>query len=193
MKIFICCSKYFYDKVTSIKIELEKEGHEITLPNSFDKPFMEEEIKILGKEQHAKWKSDQLRLQEDKIKYNDAILVLNFEKNGQANYIGGATFLEMFKAWELKKEIYLFNPVPENILKDGAWIDAKSLFQEKAQELVGPTPSYKTVRESGPDHDKHFVVAVYIGDEKYGEGEGKSKQDAEQEAARNALQSKGWK
>ena len=81
----------------------------------------------------------------------------------------------------------------ENILKDGAWIDAKSLFQEKAQELVGPTPSYKTVRESGPDHDKHFVVAVYIGDEKYGEGEGKSKQDAEQEAARNALQSKGWK
>ncbi len=81
----------------------------------------------------------------------------------------------------------------ENILKDGAWIDAKSLFQEKAQELVGPTPSYKTVRESGPDHDKHFVVAVYIGDEKYGEGEGKSKQDAEQEAARSALQSKGWK
>ena len=118
MKIFICCSKHFYDKVDSIKKELEKEEHEITLPNSFDKPFMEEEVRNLGKEQHAKWKGEMLRLQEEKIRNNDSILVLNFEKNGQANYIGGATFLEMFKAWELKKELYLFNPIPDNILKD---------------------------------------------------------------------------
>ena len=84
-------------------------------------------------------------------------------------------------------------PLVEEILKEGAWIDPKSLFQEKAQEHAGITPSYKTLRESGPDHDKHFVVGVYVGKEKYGEGEGKSKQDAEQEAARNALEWKGWK
>ena len=64
---------------------------------------------------------------------------------------------------------------------------------EKAQEYAGLTPTYKTVRESGPDHDKHFVVSVSVGDKIYGEGEGKSKQDAEQEAARVALESKGWK
>src|SRR3990167_7532557 len=84
-------------------------------------------------------------------------------------------------------------PLVDDILKGGAWIDSKSLFQEKVQEHVGLTPSYETMRESGPDHDKHFVVGVYVGKEKYGEGEGKSKQDAEQEAARTALVAKGWK
>jgi len=84
-------------------------------------------------------------------------------------------------------------PLVDDILKGGAWIDSKSLFQEKVQEHVGLTPSYETMRESGPDHDKHFIVGVYVGKEKYGEGEGKSKQDAEQEAARTALVAKGWK
>jgi len=80
----------------------------------------------------------------------------------------------------------------EDIVKQGTWIDAKSLFQEKAQEHASTTPAYKTIRESGPDHDKHFVVGVYIGKDLYGQGEGKSKQDAEQEAARSALKEKGW-
>ena len=55
------------------------------------------------------------------------------------------------------------------------------------------TPAYKTVRESGPDHDKHFTVTVSVGNEVCGEGKGKSKQDAEQEAAQHALESKRWK
>jgi ribonuclease III len=79
------------------------------------------------------------------------------------------------------------------IMKDGTWIDAKSLFQEKAQEFKGHTPIYKTVKESGPDHDKHFTVRVSVGDDVYGEGDGKSKQDAEQSAARQALEKQGWK
>ncbi|MDO8569598.1 MAG: ribonuclease III [bacterium] len=81
----------------------------------------------------------------------------------------------------------------EEILESGDWTDAKSRFQEKAQEYTGLTPVYKTIRESGPDHDKHFTVSVFVGKELYGEGEGKSKQDAEQEAARNALELKEWK
>jgi len=84
-------------------------------------------------------------------------------------------------------------PLSEAIIKSGAWIDAKSLFQAKAQEIEGLTPVYKTIKESGPDHDKHFTVGVYIGEKLYGQGEGKSKQDAEQEAARIALVEKGWK
>jgi ribonuclease-3 len=83
-------------------------------------------------------------------------------------------------------------PLTEDIVKSKAWIDSKSSFQEKAQENLGTTPTYKTVRETGPDHDKEFVVGVFVGGEKLGEGEGKSKQDAEQEAARNALKNKGW-
>ena len=99
------------------------------------------------------------------------------------------------QGYEIAKNFILAHVAPliEDILKGGDWIDAKSLFQEKAQEHTGLTPIYKTIRESGPDHDKHFTVSVSVGEESYGEGEGKSKQDAEQEAARAALDSKGWK
>ena len=60
-------------------------------------------------------------------------------------------------------------------------------FQEKAQEHTGTTPSYKTIEETGPDHDKQFRVGVFIGGEQIATGVGKSKQDAEQQAARNGL------
>lgn len=85
-----------------------------------------------------------------------------------------------------------FTPLIHKIISDGAFIDSKSLFQEKAQEYDGITPSYKTVKESGPDHEKRFTVGVYIGKELIATGEGKSKQDAEQLAAREALHKRGW-
>jgi ribonuclease-3 len=83
-------------------------------------------------------------------------------------------------------------PLADSIVESGSWIDAKSLFQSKAQEEMSQTPIYRTISESGPDHDKHFTVGVFVGDERMGVGEGKSKQDAEQEAARDALKTKGW-
>lgn len=113
MKIFICCSKYFYNQIPEIKERLESEGHKITLPNSFDEPFKEEETKKIGKEEHLKFKQKMMRLHEPKIKRNDAILVLNFKKNNIPNYIGGATFMEIIKAWELKKKIFFYNPLPK--------------------------------------------------------------------------------
>lgn len=75
----------------------------------------------------------------------------------------------------------------EQILKDGSWIDPKSRFQELAQEHEGFTPSYRVQEESGPDHDKVFVVGVYVGQKLYGTGQGSSKQAAQQAAATNAL------
>ncbi|HEY4496227.1 MAG TPA: ribonuclease III [Candidatus Paceibacterota bacterium] len=83
-------------------------------------------------------------------------------------------------------------PLLPKIIKEGFWMDAKSRFQEKAQEIVGVTPSYETLKEIGPDHDKHFTLGVFLGKEKIAEGEGKSKQDAEQAAARAGLQIKKW-
>jgi len=118
MKIFICCSKHIYDRVPPIKEYLEKAGHRITLPNSFDAPMKEEEMKKLSRKEHASWKGEMLRLQEKKIREVDALVIVNFEKHGQENYIGGATFLEMFKAWELGKKIFLMNPIPKNIFED---------------------------------------------------------------------------
>ncbi len=80
----------------------------------------------------------------------------------------------------------------DHVIETGAFIDAKSLFQERAQEHTSITPSYKVIREVGPDHDKKFIMAVYIGTEKIAEGEGKSKQEAEQAAAHKGLKVKGW-
>ena len=118
MKIYICCSKHFYNKIPEIKEKLEKQNHEITLPNSFDNPFREEEIKEMGKGEHIEWKRKMMKDQTKKIESNDAIMVLNFEKNGQLNYIGGATFMEIVKAWELGKLIYLYNEIPESLFTD---------------------------------------------------------------------------
>ena len=79
-----------------------------------------------------------------------------------------------------------------NILKEGAYLDAKTLFQEKSQEQMNTTPHYKLINEEGPDHDKTFTMAAYIGGEKVGEGQGGNKQEAEQNAARTSLENKGW-
>lgn len=86
---------------------------------------------------------------------------------------------------------YIF-PMTERIVTEELWVDAKSKFQEKAQDKVGITPSYRTLKETGPDHDKKFTVGVFLGEHKVAEGEGNSKQDAEQNAARKALKEKNW-
>jgi ribonuclease-3 len=83
-------------------------------------------------------------------------------------------------------------PRTENIIENSLWVDAKSKFQEKAQEFTGVTPAYQTLEETGPDHDKHFKVGVFIADSLVASGSGKSKQDAEQESARNGLKIKKW-
>jgi ribonuclease-3 len=83
-------------------------------------------------------------------------------------------------------------PLIDAIVSNRTFIDSKSKFQEASQEHVGITPSYRLVREQGPDHNKVFVVSVMLGEQDVAEGEGKSKQEAEQQAAEKALAVKGW-
>ncbi|MDQ5911932.1 MAG: ribonuclease [Patescibacteria group bacterium] len=80
----------------------------------------------------------------------------------------------------------------DGIVENRSFIDAKSRFQEEAQEKVGATPLYKLLKESGPDHNKVFTVGVFLREEMIVMGEGKSKQEAEQDAAEKALKQKGW-
>lgn len=80
----------------------------------------------------------------------------------------------------------------EPIVDNKLWIDSKSHFQEKAQEVFSATPEYRLLSESGPDHDKTFTMGVFVHDKLLGQGKGASKQDAEQVAARKALEAKGW-
>jgi len=118
MRIFITASKSAYDRVKEIKSQLEKAGHYVTPPNGYNQPDQESATQKLTPEEYSDWKASMIREDGRIIAAHDAILVLNFDKHGQHNYIGGATFLEMFKAFDIGKTIYLFNPIPNSILTD---------------------------------------------------------------------------
>ena len=80
----------------------------------------------------------------------------------------------------------------DRIVEKKLWQDAKSRFQELSQEKVSTTPSYELVAQEGPDHDRTFTVGVYLKNVKIAEGQGRSKQEAEQDAAEKAIEEKGW-
>lgn len=80
----------------------------------------------------------------------------------------------------------------DDVIDQKKFIDSKSKFQELAQEHVGATPRYELLKEFGPDHDKLFTVGVFLGDTHIATGEGKSKQEAETQAAYKGLVAKRW-
>lgn len=139
----------------------------------------------------------------EKIDLNDFLLL----SRGEAKDIGrarqyilanameaviGAIYLD--KGYEGAKGFILKFIVTElpQILEGNAYKDFKSKFQEKAQDQAGITPTYEVLKEWGPDHAKHFRIGVFLEKDLIGEGEGPSKQDAQQEAAKDALEKKGW-
>ncbi len=75
----------------------------------------------------------------------------------------------------------------DGILKTESWRDPKSHLQEVSQSIDGLTPQYRVIEEVGPDHEKIFTLAVYVGSELMGKGTGHSKQIAQQMAASAAL------
>src|SRR3989338_4287835 len=84
----------------------------------------------------------------------------------------GAIYLD--QGYDITRQFitrYIISKLPE-VLELGLWMDPKSRFQESAQELIGLTPTYKVLKEEGPDHDKIFVVGVYLDHEKIAEGQG---------------------
>ena len=118
MKIFIICSKAFYKNIAPIKAKLEEKGFDVTLPNCYDEPDAEKKAYDLGGNAHSEFKALMYRKSLEIIKKMDAVLVLNYDKNGNKNYIGVATFLEMYEAFMNDKKIYLYNDIPEGMLYD---------------------------------------------------------------------------
>ena len=84
--------------------------------------------------------------------------------------------------------IALVEPEADRIVENGLERDHKSRLQEWTQQEEGTTPVYRTVMEQGPDHAKEFTVQVLVSGEVYGRGRGRSKQTAEQKAAKEALE-----
>lgn len=76
----------------------------------------------------------------------------------------------------------------EEVIAKGLYKDAKSLLQEQSQKNLKVTPAYRVLKEEGPDHDKRFLVGVFFSETEIARGEGPSKQEAELDAARNAIE-----
>lgn len=140
----------------------------------------------------------------DEMGFNDFLLLSKGEarETGKARaYILANTFEALLGALYLDQgydacdeflKKYLLVNLPE-IIKEGLYKDAKSKFQEEAQERVSITPTYRVMKEWGPDHEKKFTVGVFLHQELVAEGEGLSKQEAEEAAAKQALEVKNWK
>lgn len=142
--------------------------------------------------------TESLAEESERLGYGDLLLLSNGEEASggrQREYILANTFEAVLGALYLEKGIdfcrdfvkkELFHKV-DTIVKKKLYKDPKSSFQEIAQEKYGVTPRYKLEDSWGADHNKKFRVAVYIDEKLLGEGEGKSKQKAEQKAATKAL------
>lgn len=104
----------------------------------------------------------------------------------------GAIFLDQGIAVVQQFLLPRLEPMAHHIVKKRLFKDNKSLFQELAQAHVGITPSYRLVSQEGPSHNREFTVEVLLGEQIVGQGHGRNKQTAEQEAARAALVSCEW-
>ncbi|MFZ6014855.1 MAG: ribonuclease III [Patescibacteria group bacterium] len=104
----------------------------------------------------------------------------------------GAIYLD--GGWDAGKDFidrFILSILP-TILEKKLYIDPKSRFQETAQETLGITPTYKVLKEVGPDHDKEFTVGVFLDKELIAVGSGTSKQEAQIAAAEAGLEAKNW-
>lgn len=129
MKITICGSIAFQDKILFVKKELEKIGHEVKIwpaevkgENGQSIPVQEYYKIRRVAANNEKWvwdrKAEAILEHFNKIVWSDAILVVNYDKNNIKGYIGGNTLMEMGLALFLKKKIYLLNEIPELSYKE---------------------------------------------------------------------------
>jgi ribonuclease-3 len=134
-----------------------------------------------------------------RLGYGEFLLLSKGEEESggrQRPYILANTFeavlgaLYLYKGYEFCREFLARELLykTDNIIKEDLYKDAKSTFQELAQEKYGITPTYEVLESWGADHEKTFKVGVYLNNDLYGEGEGKSKQKAQQAAARAGLE-----
>ena len=90
---------------------------------------------------------------------------------------------------------FVFNNIIKNlddIVRRKAYLDPKSRFQELSQDICGITPSYKLIKEEGPDHAKKFTMGLFLEEELVSVGEGASKQEAQINAAEKGIKIKKW-
>jgi hypothetical protein len=118
MKLFVICSKTFFPEIPAVKKKLEKAGHTVELPFGYESPFLDGNEIERSEAEYVEFKKKLYILNSKIIETVDAVLCLNFEKQGRVNYIGAGTFLILHLAFMKDKKIFLWNYIPEGILHD---------------------------------------------------------------------------
>ena len=114
MKIIICGSITAAEEILDIQTKLKAAGHEVEIPHGVkNKEYWGRTEIAISEKAGDKVKNDVIRAYYEKIKNYDAVLVVNVDKRGIKNYIGGNTFLEMGFAHVLNKKLYCLNPLPD--------------------------------------------------------------------------------
>lgn len=153
MKITLCGSIAFIDEMVSAKITLEALGHEVKHPpvevqDESGRMLPAKEYYALRKTTEATegWIWDRkawaMKLHFEKVAWSDAILVLNYPKNGISGYIGANTFLEMGLAFHLQKPIFLLNPIPELPIKEELLGMKPIVLQGELRRINATEPAY---------------------------------------------------
>ncbi|HNX10960.1 MAG TPA: hypothetical protein PKI61_02365 [bacterium] len=120
MKIVICGSSTFKEKMLEYRDRLSALGHEPIVHPDYEAFVKGEKQEIWGQVmagEHHKAKREQgyIKWYYDAIFNGDAVLILNFDKKGIKNYIGGNTLMEISFAYVNDKKIFLLNPIPEEV------------------------------------------------------------------------------
>ena len=123
MKITICGSMHFFDKIIALKKTLEELGHSVETP---DREGLDTDYSKLSDQEQIDLKQKFIDGHIEKIKRSDAVIIANYPKNGRENYIGANSFLEMGIAYTLGKKIFLLHNIPD---------------QENSVEIRGLKPS----------------------------------------------------
>jgi hypothetical protein len=123
MKIFLVVSRTFYKEVHNVKTRLEELGHEVIVPILYGNLIADEVAHAAGAEKYAEFRRKVIAAGDRAISDSDAVLCLNFDKGGTANYISSDMFSELLQAFERKKKIFLWSYIPDGVLRDSilAW------------------------------------------------------------------------
>ena len=124
MKITICGSIAFYEEMLETKKKLESLGHQVKLPPSEIEnengdmiPIKDYYSRRKSTKSETGWiwdrKEKAMRMHFEKVEWSDAVLILNYDKNDIANYVGANTLLELGLAFHLNKKLFLLNDIPE--------------------------------------------------------------------------------
>lgn len=117
--VTICSSANFYRQAVDIQADLEKLGYKVLIPATAERMKQSDDFEVshyktwFGDNNDYHKKTALMRGHFDEVERGDAVLVLNFEKHGVTNYIGGNVLMEMALAFHLKKPIFLFNEIPD--------------------------------------------------------------------------------